>query len=170
MLKSTSRSDTLYLRELFRKSGKQGKIALLLSSWFWVGLLPGAPGTFGALFGIPVAIGLRSLGSLTETLSMLVFLALAYWACDIAWRMAGEDDPRWVVIDEVAGLLVSVFGAASGFIDFSLGFVLFRIFDVWKPYPICRMERLHGAKGILMDDLLAGVFANLCLRIIHLFR
>jgi phosphatidylglycerophosphatase A len=154
---------------LFRKSSKSAKIALLLSSWFGLGLLPGAPGTVAAAVTLPIALGIKWLGFWQECVFLSVLACFAYWSCGRAWRMALEDDPPWIVIDEVLGLLLALLGISATTQDLVLGFILFRVFDILKPYPIGRMERLPGAKGILMDDLLAGFFANLCLRIFHLF-
>lgn len=141
---------------------------MVLSSWFGVGLVPGAPGTAATLIAIPMALGLGKLGILQGLCFLLLFISIAYWACTRAWRLAREDDPSWIVIDEVIGLHLTLFGAALSSLDLLLGFIFFRIFDIWKPYPIRRTERLPGASGILADDILAGVYANLCIRIIHL--
>jgi phosphatidylglycerophosphatase A len=167
LLKSAPRSDTLHWKELFRKSNNSGKIALLLSSWFGLGLLPGAPGTAASAIALPISLGLKQLGWRVESVFLVLLVCVAYWSCNRAWGMALEDDPPWIVIDEVIGLLVSLLGSQAA-TDLLLGFVLFRVFDIMKPYPIGRMERLPGAKGILMDDLVAGIFANLCLRVFHL--
>lgn len=167
MLKSAPRSDTLHWKELFRKSNKSGKIALVLSSWFGFGLLPGAPGTAGAAAALPIALALKWFGFWQECIFLAILVCIAYWSCGRAWRMALEDDPQWIVIDEVIGLLLALLGMSAGAQDLVLGFILFRVFDILKPFPIGRMERLPGATGILMDDILAGVVANLCLRIFH---
>lgn len=99
---------------------------------------------------------------------MAALLCIAFWACGRAWRMAEKDDPQWIVIDEVIGLLLTFLGLSAGIQDVVIGFILFRIFDILKPYPVGKMERLPGATGILMDDILAGVYANLCLRLFQL--
>jgi len=168
-LKSANRSDTLHWKELFRKSSKSGKIALVLSSWFGVGLLPGAPGTAAAAVALPIALGLKWLGLWGECTVLAVLVCIAYWSCNRAWRIVLEDDPQWIVIDEVIGLLLALLGLGAGAQELVVGFILFRLFDILKPFPIGWMERLPGAKGILMDDLLAGLFANLCLRALRLF-
>ncbi len=169
MLKSAPRSDTLHWKELFRNSSKSGKIALLLSSCFGVGLLQAAPGTAASAATLPLALGLKWMGVWPEWFFAGLLLCAAYWACSRAWKMSREDDPQWIVLDEVLGLLVAFLGMRVSVPDLAIGFILFRVFDITKPFPIGRMERLPGAKGILMDDLLAGVFANLCLRVFHLF-
>lgn len=167
-MKSAPRSDTLCTKELFGKSSKSGKIAILLSSWFGMGFLPGAPGTAAAAMAVPMAFALKRLGFWQECVFLAALLCIAFWSCDRAWRISGKDDPQWIVIDEVIGILLTFFGVSAGMQELVVGFVLFRIFDIIKPYPVGRMERLPGAKGILMDDILAGVYANLCLRLFQL--
>jgi phosphatidylglycerophosphatase A len=169
LLKSTPRSDTFSWRKSFRNSKWSGKTGLLLSAGFGVGLVPRAPGTVASLATLPLAFGMSLLGLPGQTIFLAVSISLAIWACDRAWRTAREDDPSWVVIDEVVGLLLTFYGVRpTGALELVLGFALFRLLDIWKPGPIRRMERLPGAKGIVMDDLLAGAIANLCLQVIHL--
>jgi phosphatidylglycerophosphatase A len=171
LLKSAPRSDTLCWRELLRNSKRSGKIGLLLSAVFGVGLFPWAPGTVASAVALPAAFGMSRFGMGGQTIFLVPAILVSAWACDRAWRVAGEDDPSWVVIDEVMGLIVTFFAVRPvGVLELALGFVLFRILDVWKPGPIRRMERLRGAKGILMDDLLAGVIANLCLQVVCLLK
>jgi phosphatidylglycerophosphatase A len=80
-------------------------------------------------------------------------------------RERGEDDPRCVVIDEVAGMLVTYLGVATGPAGWLAGFLWFRVFDIVKPFPVRRLERLPGGLGIMADDLLAGVYAAVALRL-----
>ena len=168
-MKSAPRSDTLSWRKSFRKSEPSGKIGLLLSAGLGVGLVPWAPGTVASAAALPLAFGMSRLGLFGQTVFLAVSILLATWACDRAWRTAREDDPPWVVIDEVAGLLLTFYVVRpTGALELVLGFALFRLLDIWKPGPIRRMERLPGAKGIMMDDLLAGAIANLCLQGVHL--
>ncbi|PKN63662.1 MAG: phosphatidylglycerophosphatase A [Deltaproteobacteria bacterium HGW-Deltaproteobacteria-15] len=168
MLKSAPQSDRLCTKELFGKSSKSGKIAVVCSSWFGVGFLPGAPGTAASAIAVPLAFFLKRLGFWQECGFLAALLLIAFWACGRAWRMAEKDDPQWIVIDEVIGLLLTFLALRVGIQDLVIGFILFRIFDILKPYPVGKMERLPGATGILMDDVLAGVYANLCLRLFQL--
>lgn len=140
----------------------------MLSSCFGIGFLPVAPGTAGSAVALPIAFFLDRLAIWQECAFLATLLCVAFWSCNRAWRTAGKDDPQWIVIDEVIGLLLTFMGVSAGMLDLLIGFVLFRFFDIVKPYPVGKMEALPGAKGILMDDVAAGVYANLCLRLFQL--
>jgi len=84
----------------------------------------------------------------------------------VTQKLLNRMDPPQVVIDEVGGILVALFWVPVSWLTFSLGFLLFRIFDIIKPFPVSRVETLKGGTGIVLDDLLAGIYANLCLRFI----
>jgi len=132
--------------------------------------LPKAPGTFATLATLPLAVLLNRVGALSGGLILVAFLLLAFWSADQAWRLAGRDDPQEIVVDEVAGFLVTLFLAPQTWLSLVLGVVLFRVFDIWKPFPVRRAEGIRGGAGILMDDIVAGAYANLCLRaVLHLF-
>jgi phosphatidylglycerophosphatase A len=154
---------------LFKKAGFQGKAAILLSSCFGVGLIPVAQGTFTSLAGIPLAFGLAQLSPLAGAAFLALFIALAVWASQQSATVLQKSDPAEVVIDEMAGILVALYLVPVSFIHFCLGFVLFRLFDILKPYPIRRSERMGGGAGIVLDDLLAGVYANIGVRVITSF-
>ncbi len=161
-------SDTLTLKESFGKTDFFGKTALVLSSWFGAGLMPKVPGTFGTLTGMPLVIVMNYLGTLYGAIALLIFISIALWASGLSQNILGRDDPREVVIDEVAGLLLTFFLLPISWLTLSLGFVLFRFFDILKPFPLRRAEKLKGGTGIVLDDLLAGVYANLVLRLVLL--
>jgi phosphatidylglycerophosphatase A len=157
--------------ESFRKAGLLDKLALILSSCFGFGLIPLAQGTFGTLAGLPLAIALAHLGPLAGAYVLFFFVLLALWASARSARALEKDDPAEVVIDETAGLLLTLFLLPATGLNLCLGFVLFRLFDILKPYPIRRLEKVGGGAGIVLDDLLAGVYGNVCLRLIaHAFE
>jgi len=162
---SGHRSDTLMLRESYRKAGLAGKTALVLSTWFGAGLMPSVPGTFGTLASLPVVLVFKKMGPVFDGLFLFAVIVAALWASGRSRRIIGRDDPPEVVIDEVAGFLVSLFLVPHSWLALAAAFVLFRIFDIWKPFPIRRLEKVGGGAGIVLDDLLAGVYANLCIRI-----
>ena len=163
---SESQSDTLNLRKSFGKAGFFGKTALLLSSWFGAGLMPKAPGTFGTLAAVPLVMALNYIGGFYGALFLMIFIPIAIWSSGLTQRILGQDDPSEVVIDEVAGFLLTLFLLPSSWLILFLGFVVFRFFDILKPVPIGMLEKkVPGGTGIVIDDLLAGVYANLCLRI-----
>jgi phosphatidylglycerophosphatase A len=157
------------LKKAFKESGLPGKTALIVASWFGSGLAPGAPGTFGTLAGLPLVLLMGRLGTLQAVLFVLSFTAVSLWAAEVSCRLLARKDPSVVVVDEVAGFLLTLFLLPLTFGHVCLGFFLFRLFDVWKPFPIKNLENLRGGLGIVADDLLAGVYANLSLRLLFFF-
>jgi phosphatidylglycerophosphatase A len=167
---SESRSDTLTLREAFKRADFPMKSALCFASWFGAGLMPLAPGTFGTLTALPLLLVLNHMGELYEGLALLFLVPLAVWSSSLSERCLGRNDPPEVVVDEVAGFLLTLFLLPLSWLTLCLGFVLFRFFDIAKPFPIRWLEkRLRGGTGIVLDDLMAGVYANLGLRLVLLF-
>lgn len=163
---SKSQSDKFTIWSIFRKTDFSGKTSLTLSTWFGTGLLPVAPGTFGTLGAVPLVFGLTCLGTVPGVFIIAMVVAVAIWASDRSEKLLGNNDPSEVVIDEVAGFLLTMFLLPLSWFTFGLGFVLFRIFDIFKPYPIKQAETLRGGLGIVMDDLVAGIYAHLCVRLI----
>jgi phosphatidylglycerophosphatase A len=167
---SEPRSDTLTFREAFRKADLPMKSALCLSSWFGAGLMPLAPGTFGTLTALPLVLVLNHLGELYEGLALVLLIPLAVWSSSLSERCLGRNDPPEVVVDEVAGFLLTLFLLPLSWLTLCLGFILFRLFDIAKPFPIGWFERkLRGGTGIVLDDLMAGIYANLGLRLLMLW-
>ena len=162
---SENQFGTLTLRKIFGKTDIRGKAALVLSTWFGAGLVPGAPGTAGTLAGLPLVLIFKCFGSIYEALVLFAFVLLSIWAADRSYRLLGREDPPEVVIDEVAGYLLALFLLPATWVTISLGFLLFRVFDIWKPFPIKRLEVIKGGPGIVLDDLMAGLYANLIMRI-----
>jgi phosphatidylglycerophosphatase A len=169
-LMSEPRSDTLPFREAFRKADLSMKSALCFSSWFGAGLMPLAPGTFGTLTALPLVLILNHVGEFYEGLALLLLIPLAVWSSSLSERCLGRSDPSEVVVDEVAGFLLTLFLLPLSWLTLCLGFVLFRLFDIVKPFPIRWFEKkLRGGTGIVLDDLMAGVYANLGLRLLMLW-
>lgn len=137
------------------------------------GLAPVAQGTFGSLAAILPWLLLREL-SLPVNLAIIVLgFALGVWACEVAGRALGVDDHRALVWDEFVGLWIALLPALlAPWWTVVTGFALFRLFDVWKPWPIRVFDRrLHGGLGVMADDVIAGVFAALVLTIaLHSLR
>ena len=135
--------------------------AALLATWFGCGLARVAPGTVGSLAALPCAAGLWLLGGawLLGTAVALVFLA-GLWASARYAGAAGGGDPGAVVIDEVAGQWLALVLLPADPRAYVLAFVLFRLFDIAKPWPIGWLDRtLEGGLGIMLDDLMAGLYA-----------
>ena len=132
---------------------------------FGSGLAPKAQGTFGSAAAILPWLLLRTLPLPAYLLVVLAVFALGVWACNVAGRLLGVDDHRSLVIDEFVGQWVALLPAlfAPWWIALA-GFVLFRLFDVWKPWPIGWLDRrLKSGMGVMVDDVVAGVFAALAL-------
>ncbi len=138
---------------------------MALATWFGCGYSPLVPGTVGTLGAVPLVLLLWWSGSRPAHLvAIVVVTAAGVWAADHAERHFGVKDPKPVVIDEVAGMLVATFPLHFGSWwpwQLVFAFVLFRAFDVLKPWPARRLERLPGGWGIMADDLFAGLYANL---------
>ena len=161
---SKDQSDNLSVLDTFRQTGFYGKIALVLATWFGIGLAPVVSGTFGTLAAVPLVLLLNYFGKWYGVLVLLVITIVAFCAADRTRELLGRKDPSEVVIDEVAGFLVTMLLLPISLVNVGLGFILFRFFDIVKPWPVRQVERLKGGFGIVVDDLLAGVYAHLCLR------
>lgn len=147
------------------------RLSLFLATGAWVGRIPGAPGTYGALLATLVYYAVyrmyfRILPELHLSAVCIITAVGVFSSAEVA-RLSGLRDPGMVVIDEIAGQLTAFLFLPVSLTNLALGFLLFRLFDIWKPYPIRRLERLEGGVGIMADDLLAGVYANLVLQLIH---
>lgn len=138
----------------------------LLALGFGSGLAPTAPGTFGTLAGIVLYLPAARLTLLPYLGLTLLLLVLGVWLCGRSAARLGVPDHPAIVWDEVVGLFVTMTGAPAGFGWLLAGFVLFRIFDILKPWPIAVLDRrVGGGLGIMLDDVLAGVAAALCLQL-----
>jgi len=198
---------------------KKPRLALAIATALGVGYIPKAPGTFGSLVGIIVAIlthpvswilagafffngfgmtlpsvnghTIPALLLVPSIVALFIVALIGVWSSSRVSEYAGVKDPQYVVIDEVSGLQLalvlaiipwglptkllpadeaSLFALYSGFSLLNwkyllLGFILFRVFDIWKPWPIRQMEKLPGGWGIMADDWMAGLYAAILLRV-----
>jgi phosphatidylglycerophosphatase A len=134
----------------------------------YAGYFPLAPGTVGSVVGLLVYGVVWWSGSRAVELGLIAALfALGVWAGTTAERYFGGIDPGPVVIDEVVGMLITLAFVPVGLAGALTGFVLFRVFDVIKPFPAGRLERLPGGLGVMADDAMAAVYANVCLRLVQ---
>jgi phosphatidylglycerophosphatase A len=148
------------------------RLAMLFASAFYIGFLPGAPGTYASVtttlvFFLIYHFSQQLVPALHLSTVCLISL-IGILAASRASAIAGSDDPSFIVIDEVAGQLLTFLFLPPNALNLILGTVAFRLFDIWKPFPIRKLESLGGGAGIMADDLLAGVYANLLLQIINL--
>jgi phosphatidylglycerophosphatase A len=172
-----------------RASGLVDYFALTLTT-FGVGYIPGAPGTYGSIIGVAIYLGSwQVISRLSDRITAhdpkfwaynaAVYAAIAVlitalgligiWASNRTIPIFGTEDPHQAVVDEVIGQIITFL-----FIPFTTywplifaGFVLFRLFDIWKPYPIDALQALPGGLGICADDIVAGVYAGVCLTIFN---
>lgn len=143
------------------------RLAVLLATFGYVGCVPVAPGTAGSLAALLLFAVVRSRGSAALEVGALVAVsALGVWAATRAERHFAREDPGPVVIDEVAGLLLTLALVPVGLSGALLGFLVFRVFDIAKPWPVRRFEDLPGGLGIMADDLMAGLYGNLLMRLV----
>lgn len=130
-----------------------------------LGRLPKAPGTFGTLAGIPMAYGLSLAGPTVYLAATLVILILAIFACEIHERETAKHDAQHIVIDEVVGYLIAFAWLPLTWQSLLAAFVVFRFFDILKPYPISVLDaRVKGGLGVMIDDVAAGLAANIILQ------
>jgi phosphatidylglycerophosphatase A len=139
----------------------------LLALGFGSGLAPVAPGTFGSLVGLAFALALAPLGLAWNLLAVVVATVAGIWICGESARRLGVHDHPAIVWDEVAGMMIAMLAAPDAWWGAPAAFVLFRIFDIAKPWPIREIDHgMGGGAGIMLDDVLAGLFAALGLLLI----
>ncbi len=151
-----------------------GKLLLnpahLLSFGFGSGYMPFAPGTFGTLAAIPVFLLLSQFELPVYAVMLALMTLLGIWLCAYTSQALGVHDHGGIVWDEVVGYLITMFMVPPTLFNIVTGFVLFRLFDIWKPWPIGLLDRkVHGGAGIMLDDVVAGVFAAVVLQFIMFF-
>ena len=144
------------------------RLAVFIATFVYTGLFPFAPGTVGSVGGL-VVYGLivrLGAGPALESVTIATLYGLGVWAAAVAERHFGGIDPGPVVIDEVVGMLITLFLIPVSVTGAIVGFLLFRVFDIVKPFPAGRLEHLHGGFGVMSDDAMAGIYANLVLRVL----
>lgn len=144
------------------------KLVKLISTFFYIGYLPRAPGTYASLVGVAIYFLIKD--SLFCYVSVTVAVTVAgFLVSGMAEKAFSQKDARCIVIDEVCGMLLCFFLVPFNLINLVLGFALFRIFDITKPYPAKRIQNLKGSAGIMLDDIIAAVYANIILHIFNFF-
>jgi phosphatidylglycerophosphatase A len=142
-------------------------VGLAVATAGGVGYAPVAPGTFGTAAGL-VLWWLLPHTLLVQSVAIVVLFALGAWSGTVAEEHFQKTDPGHVVLDEVMGMLITLLANPVGWKGAAAGFLLFRLFDIVKPPPANSLERLPGGTGIMADDAMAAVYANLALRLILL--
>ncbi|MDH5650061.1 MAG: phosphatidylglycerophosphatase A [Gammaproteobacteria bacterium] len=131
-----------------------------LAFGFGAGLSPVAPGTMGTIVGIPVYLLLVQFSQHVYITVVFLFAVLGVWLCHTSAKALNVPDHPGIVWDEITGFLITMFLLPVGWKEILAGFLLFRLFDIWKPFPIRWLDRqIKGGLGIMLDDIVAGLFA-----------
>ncbi|MDG1750419.1 MAG: phosphatidylglycerophosphatase A [Thalassotalea sp.] len=139
-----------------------------LALGFGSGLVPKAPGTFGTLAAIPLLLLCSSMTTMHYALLVLVMAVVGIYICDYAAKAADVHDHPAIVWDEIVGLFITMFMIPLTWQSILVGFILFRVFDIFKPWPISWLDKhCHGGFGIMIDDVVAGFAALVCMHIIY---
>lgn len=139
--------------------------AFWLATGFGSGLAPKAPGTFGSLAALLPWLLMRDLPAWAYLAAIVATFAIGCWACSVLIRDLGREDPGMAVIDEWVGMWITLFAAPPEWWWAAIGFGLFRLFDIWKPWPVRWADRrLHGGFGAMADDAMAGLLGLLALQ------
>jgi phosphatidylglycerophosphatase A len=142
------------------------RVVLFLATGFFVGNVPFAPGTFGSVIGLPFCFLISKLNIFFAVICALLFIFVAIWIAAAAGKILKKEDPAAIVIDEVAGLIVTFVGIPFTPKTAIVGFIIFRTFDILKPFPIRTLEKkITGGPGVVLDDVLAGIYGNIILRL-----
>jgi len=138
--------------------------AALIARWFGIGLLPGAPGTWGSVAALPCAWAIAYfIAAPALIVATVVLFFVGWWAAERVATASGIADDSTIVVDEVVGQWLAISAAPLDPAAYILGFTLFRIFDIWKPWPVSWAESLPGGLGVMADDALAGVYSLIVL-------
>lgn len=141
------------------------RVGIFIATCGYLGYVPVAPGTFGSAAGLAVFYAVRSTGSVSvELAAIIVLFAIGVWSGTVAEHHFGGLDPGPVVLDEVVGMLITLALLPVNLGGAILGFFIFRVLDVVKPWPSAQFERLPGGLGVMADDGMAAIYGNLMMR------
>ena len=142
-------------------------LTMFIATGFFSGYLPKAPGTWGSLAAIPLWLLFSYLSPWSYGLMLAVVFFLGWFVTGEAEKILDERDPGCAVIDEFFGMFITLFDAPRSLSVVIAAFLLFRLFDIWKPFPISWIDRrVNGGLGIMLDDAMAGLYAFIALRIL----
>ena len=146
------------------------KLANYFSTVIKIGYLPLAPGTWGSLAALAFwYLILPTISSITFIVTIVIIFVLGIYTSSITERVLGEIDPSIIVIDEWVGQWIALLFLPKSFVWGIVAFALFRLFDIWKPYPIHRLDNIKGGFGIMIDDVLAGIYALIGVQLLRYF-
>jgi phosphatidylglycerophosphatase A len=141
-------------------------VVIFIAQGAYAGRFPVAPGTAGTLAGVLLYLLMKGLSPGIYLIVCLFLFVLGTWAAGHAEELLGKKDHSSIVIDEIAGYMVSMFMVPPAWGFLVAGFFLFRMFDIVKPYPLKRLQDLHGGLGVMLDDIGAGVYTNIVLQVV----
>ena len=145
-------------------------LIMFIATGFYSGYLPKAPGTWGSLVGLLLFFLLHTLNLQIYLAVVAAIFVIGTFAAGEAEKIMDRKDPGLVVIDEIVGILITMIAIPATPLAMALGFILFRIFDIWKPFPIRLIDqRFHGGLGIMLDDIVAGIFSLVILQVLVRF-
>ncbi len=144
------------------------RLVRLAASVFFLGYSPVAPGTAGTLAAVVMVWWLRGRGLPAYAITLGVLIPVSMWVSGRAEQLFGEHDSHRIVIDEFVGFMVAMLAIPPGWFLMAAGFFAFRMFDIVKPFPARRLESLKGGAGVVADDLMAGIYTNILLRLLML--
>ena len=145
------------------------KLIKLLATGFGAGLVPVAPGTIGTLVGVLICLICWPLPWLLRLFIVIFLLVLAIYIAERAEQIYRKKDDQRIVIDEIAGFQVTMLPVAITGLHLLVGFVLFRIFDILKPFPLRDLQKMPGGLGIVLDDVAAGIYAGILMLLLVFF-
>jgi phosphatidylglycerophosphatase A len=141
------------------------KSVIFIATGCYIGNITFAPGTFGTVLGLLLCFFLSKIDYSMAVLLTLIFILCAIWIANEAEKILKTKDPGCIVIDEIAGIILTLSGLPFNITSVTAGFLVFRALDIWKPYPIRLLEnKFAGGIGIVLDDVAAGILSNLILR------
>lgn len=145
------------------------KVIKVLATGFGAGLSPVMPGTAGTLVGVLICLAFLPLHWVFRCLFVAALVGVAVYISGRAEEIYGKKDDQRIVIDEIAGFLLAMLPVAINFLNLALAFILFRIFDIWKPYPLRKFQEFPGGGGVVADDIGAGIYTAAILILFNFF-
>jgi phosphatidylglycerophosphatase A len=145
------------------------RLILLLASGLGAGFSPFAPGTAGTLVAIPIELLLSPIRSPVYELTLLTFFFFSSWIAERAQNHWQKKDDQRIVIDEIMGYFLTMLWIPKTLLFISVGFLLFRLLDIVKPFPCRQLEKVRGGFGVVLDDVFAGIYANIGLQLLRIF-
>ena len=145
------------------------RLILLLASGLGAGFSPFAPGTAGTLVAIPIELLLSPIRSPVYELTLLTFFFFSSWIAERAQNHWQRRDDQRIVIDEIMGYFLTMLWIPKTLFFISVGFLLFRLLDIVKPFPCRQLEKVRGGFGVVLDDVFAGIYANIGLQLLRIF-